>query len=197
MSRVQADRDAGRTIYSVGDITRHIKLELERTFANLWIEGELSNVKRHSSGHMYFTLKDDKAQLPAVMFRGSARHLRFRPEDGTAVLAWGHITVYEPRGAYQIQVERMEPRGKGALQLAFEQLKEKLAKEGLFAEKRKKPLVYYLALWPDVLAAEDVFAAPVWMAIAPDGRIVGREPQERVALVSLEPDEETEQAAQG
>lgn len=140
MSRVQADRDAGRTIYSVGDITRHIKLELERTFANLWIEGELSNVKRHSSGHMYFTLKDDKAQLPAVMFRGSARHLRFRPEDGTAVLAWGHITVYEPRGAYQIQVERMEPRGKGALQLAFEQLKEKLAKEGLFAEKRKKPL---------------------------------------------------------
>ncbi len=140
MSRAPADRDAERTIYSVGDITRHIKLKLERTFANLWIAGELSNVKRHTSGHIYFTLKDDKAQLPAVMFRGNARHLRFRPDDGTAVLAWGHITVYEPRGAYQIQVERMEPRGKGALQLAFEQLKEKLAKEGLFAQERKKPL---------------------------------------------------------
>ncbi len=140
MSRSQANRDAERTIYSVSDITRHIKLDLERTFNNLWVEGELSNVKRPASGHFYFTLKDDKAQLPAVMFRGKARHLRFRPEDGTAVVVWGHITVYEPRGAYQIMVERMEPRGKGALQLAFEQLKEKLAKEGLFDEARKKSL---------------------------------------------------------
>ncbi len=140
MSRSQANRDTERTIHSVSDITRHIKLDLERTFNNLWVQGELSNVKRPSSGHFYFTLKDDKAQLPAVMFRGKARHLRFRPDDGTAVLVWGHITVYEPRGAYQIMVERMEPRGKGALQLAFEQLKEKLAKEGLFDQERKKSL---------------------------------------------------------
>lgn len=140
MSRSHANRDAERTIHSVSDITRHIKLNLERTFNNLWVEAELSNVKRPSSGHLYFTLKDDKAQLPAVMFRGKARHLRFRPDDGTAVLVWGHITVYEPRGAYQIMVERMEPRGKGALQLAFEQLKERLAKEGLFDEERKKSL---------------------------------------------------------
>lgn len=140
MSRSQVNRDADRTIYSVSDLTRHIKLDLERTFANLWVQGELSNVKHHSSGHLYFSLKDDRAQLPAVMFRSSTRHLRFHPNDGTAVLVWGHITVYEPHGKYQIRVERMEPRGKGALQLAFEQLKEKLAKEGLFDDARKKPL---------------------------------------------------------
>lgn len=139
-NRDTESRDTERTIHSVSDITRRIKGDLERTFNSLWVEGELSNVKRPSSGHFYFTLKDDKAQLPAVMFRGKARHLRFKPEDGTAVLVWGHITVYEPRGAYQILVERMEPRGKGALQLAFEQLKEKLAKEGLFDEERKKSL---------------------------------------------------------
>lgn len=140
MPRSHANRDAERTIYSVSDLTRHIKLDLERTFANLWVQGELSNVKHHSSGHLYFSLKDDRSQLPAVMFRSSTRHLRFRPTDGTSVLVWGHITVYEPHGKYQIRVERMEPRGKGALQLAFEQLKEKLAKEGLFDDERKKPL---------------------------------------------------------
>jgi exodeoxyribonuclease VII large subunit len=107
---------------------------------NLWVEGELSNLKRPPSGHLYFTLKDDRSQLPAVMFRSALRHVRFRPEDGSSVLVWGHITVYEPRGAYQIQVSRIEPRGKGALQLAFEQLKERLAKEGLFAPERKRPL---------------------------------------------------------
>lgn len=128
------------TVYSVTEITRHIKNQLERRFVNLWIEGELSNLKRPSSGHFYFTLKDDRAQLPAVMFRSSARALRFRPEDGLAVRVWGHLTVYEPRGAYQIRVERMEPLGKGALQLAFEQLKEKLASQGLFETGRKKPL---------------------------------------------------------
>jgi len=135
-----ASRDAERTIYSVGDITRDIKLTLEGKFHSLWVAGELSNLKRPSSGHFYFTLKDDKAQLPAVMFRSSARTLRFRPGDGMAVLVWGRISVYEPRGAYQILVQRMEPRGKGALQLAFEQLKEKLAQEGLFDDERKREL---------------------------------------------------------
>ncbi|HJS74290.1 MAG TPA: exodeoxyribonuclease VII large subunit [Vicinamibacteria bacterium] len=132
--------DEGRSVYSVTELTRDIKLSLERTFVNLWVAGELSNLKLHSSGHYYFTLKDEQAQIPAVLFRGSTRHLRFRPQDGMAVLVWGHVTVYEPKGAYQIRVERMEPRGKGSLQLAFEQLKDKLGKEGLFDQARKKPI---------------------------------------------------------
>lgn len=134
------DRDRGRDVYSVSELTRDIKLVLEGKFANLWVSGEISNLKQPASGHYYFTLKDDKAQIPAVMFRGSTRFLRFRPQDGMAVLAWGHVTVYEPRGAYQIQVERMEPRGKGSLQLAFEQLKEKLGNEGLFDPSRKRAI---------------------------------------------------------
>jgi exodeoxyribonuclease VII large subunit len=134
------DRDRNREIYSVSELTRDIKIELEGTFANLWVSGEVSNLKQPSSGHYYFTLKDDKAQIPAVMFRGAARFLRFRPKDGMAVLVWGHVTVYEPRGAYQIRVERMEPRGKGSLQLAFEQLKERLGNEGLFDPSRKRPI---------------------------------------------------------
>ena len=133
-------RDAERTIFSVGEITRHIKHHLESAFTGIWIAGELSNLKRPSSGHRYFTLKDDEAQISAVMFQGDARRVRFRPEDGMAVLVWGHITVYEPRGNYQIRVKRIEPRGKGELQLAFEQLKAKLEKEGLFAESRKRTL---------------------------------------------------------
>ncbi|HEY7698120.1 MAG TPA: exodeoxyribonuclease VII large subunit, partial [Vicinamibacteria bacterium] len=136
----QARSDAGRSVYSVTELTREIKLNLERSFASLWVAGEISNLKQHSSGHYYFTLKDDQAQIPAVLFRGSTRHLRFRPQDGMAVLVWGHVTVYEPRGQYQIRVERMEPRGKGSLQLAFEQLKEKLSKEGLFETSRKRPM---------------------------------------------------------
>ncbi len=136
----QASFDEARTIRSVTQLTRDIKLTLEKTFGNLWVAGEVSNLKLHSSGHYYFTLKDDQAQIPAVMFRGSIRHLRFRPQDGMAVLVWGHVTVYEPRGAYQIRVERMEPRGKGSLQLAFEQLKDKLGKEGFFDAARKRPL---------------------------------------------------------
>ncbi|HXV62143.1 MAG TPA: exodeoxyribonuclease VII large subunit [Vicinamibacteria bacterium] len=129
-----------RTVFSVSELTREIKLNLETSFNNLWVVGELSNVSRPPSGHLYFTLKDQNAQLPAVMFRSATRHLRFQPGDGLAVLVWGHLTVYEPRGAYQIRVERMEPRGKGALQIAFEQLKEKLAKEGLFDAARKRAL---------------------------------------------------------
>lgn len=132
--------EAERTVLTVSELTRDIKLNLEGTFYNLWVEGEISNLKRPPSGHFYFTLKDEGAQLPAVMFRGASRFLRFQPKDGLAVLVWGHVTVYEPRGAYQIRVERMEPRGKGALQLAFEQLKAKLQAEGLFDPARKRPL---------------------------------------------------------
>ena len=140
MSHPKVASDEGRSVYSVTALTQEIKLNLERTFYNLWVAGEISNLKQPSSGHYYFTLKDDQSQISAVLFRGSTRHLRFRPQDGMAVLVWGHVTVYEPRGAYQIRVERMEPRGKGSLQLAFEQLKDKLAKEGLFETSRKRPL---------------------------------------------------------
>ena len=127
-------------IYSVSQLTREIKLHLEGEFYDIWVVGELSNFKQPSSGHLYFTLRDARTQLSGVMFRSAQRVLKFRPADGMAVLARGHITLYEPRGSYQLQVDWMEPRGKGALQLAFEQLKEKLAKEGLFAPERKRTL---------------------------------------------------------
>jgi exodeoxyribonuclease VII large subunit len=128
-----------RKIYSVYEITSEIKKTLD-AFGIIWIRGEISNFKRHSSGHMYFALKDDRAQLKAAFFRNSNIYLKFRPEDGLEVLVRGRISVYEPRGDYQVIVEFMEPVGLGSLQLAFEQLKEKLRKEGLFDEARKKPL---------------------------------------------------------
>ena len=127
-------------VYSVHELTKEIKLHLEREFSNVWVTGEISNLKQPSSGHVYFTIKDQRSQLPAVMFRSSRRRLKFQPEDGMAVVARGNVTVYEPRGAYQLLVEWMDPQGKGALQAAFEQLKEKLDKEGLFATERKKAL---------------------------------------------------------
>ena len=114
-----------RKIYGVYEITAEIKKTLD-AFGIIWIQGEISNFKRHSSGHMYFALKDDRAQLKAAFFRNSNIYLKFRPEDGLEVLVRGRISVYEPRGDYQIIVELMEPVGVGSLQLAFEQLKEKL-----------------------------------------------------------------------
>ena len=128
-----------RKIYSVYEITSEIKKAVEK-FGIVWIQGEISNFKRHSSGHIYFALKDERAQLKAAFFRNSNLYLKFKPEDGLEVLVRGRISVYEPRGDYQIIVEYMEPVGLGSLQLAFEQLKEKLRKEGLFDEARKRPL---------------------------------------------------------
>ena len=130
-------------VYSVSELTAELKALLEDSFTGVWVEGEISNFKHHTSGHMYFTLKDERGQLRAVMFRGSNRALQFRPEDGLAVLVFGNVTVYEPRGEYQISVEFMEPKGLGALQLAFEQLKARLEAEGLFdpARKRSIPLL--------------------------------------------------------
>ncbi|MGB7297422.1 MAG: exodeoxyribonuclease VII large subunit [Candidatus Aminicenantales bacterium] len=127
-------------IYTVSEITRLVKLELENAFPAVWVEGEISNFHRHSSGHLYFTLKDERSQLRGVMFRGEARRVAFELKDGLQVICRGRLNVYEPRGEYQIVVERVEPKGKGALQIAFEQLKEKLQAEGLFDLKRKKPL---------------------------------------------------------
>lgn len=127
-------------IYAVSEVTRMIKQELESKFPLLWVEGEISNFYRHQSGHLYFTLKDERSQLRAVMFRSMAQKVPFELEDGLQVVSRGQINVYEPRGEYQLLVEMVEPKGKGALQLAFEQLREKLKKEGLFDPKFKKKL---------------------------------------------------------
>ena len=130
----------GRRVYTVSALTTEVKAVLEDSFPAIWVEGELSNFKHHTSGHMYFTLKDAQAQIRGVMFRGHNRLLRFQPTDGLAVLVCGAVTVYERRGEYQITAEFMEPKGVGALQLAFEQLKAKLEAEGLFRDSRKRPL---------------------------------------------------------
>ncbi len=127
-------------VYTVSEVTRLVKAELEDAFPLLWVEGEISNFHRHHSGHLYFTLKDEMSQLRTVMFRSDAKRVPFELKDGLQVVARGRINVYEPRGEYQLVVELLEPKGKGALQLAFEQLKEKLQKEGLFDPTRKKEL---------------------------------------------------------
>jgi exodeoxyribonuclease VII large subunit len=129
-----------RKIYSVSELSLQIRDMLERRFIDVWVEGELSNCKTSTAGHLYFTLKDDRAQLPAVCFRNAARLLRFRPENGKLFRARGRVSTYEGRGEYQLIVEVLEPAGLGALQLAFEQLKEKLEKEGLFKPERKRPI---------------------------------------------------------
>lgn len=132
-----------RRIWKVGDLVTEAKAHLERRFADLWVEGEISNLRVAPSGHMYFTLKDGDAQLPAVLFRRQASLLRFRPQDGLQVLVRGKITIYEQRGQMQLLGETMEPLGAGSLQLAFEQLKAKLKAQGLFEAERKKPLPRY------------------------------------------------------
>jgi exodeoxyribonuclease VII large subunit len=129
-----------RKIYSVAELSLAIRNLLEKQFPDVWVTGEVSNLRADGSGHLYFTLKDETAQLRAVCFRNQARYLKFKPQDGLAVIARGRLSVYEARGEYQLYVEFLEPAGLGALQLAFEQLKQKLAAEGLFDRERKKPL---------------------------------------------------------
>ncbi len=129
-----------KQVISVTDITRQIKMSLEQRFPRVWIQGEISNFKRHTSGHLYFTLKDEGAQISATMWRSRASGLLFTPADGMKVIARGGITVYPPRGSYQVDVEQLTPVGIGELQIAFERLKQKLAAEGLFDESRKRPL---------------------------------------------------------
>ncbi|PLX32064.1 MAG: exodeoxyribonuclease VII large subunit [Ignavibacteria bacterium] len=130
-------------ILTISQITRAIKDTLEKDFQRVTVAGEISNFHRHGSGHLYFTLKDAGAQLSSVMFRGSAMRTFFKPENGMEVVCRGRISVYEPRGNYQLIVEDMQPRGEGALQLAFEKLKRRLHAEGLFDESRKKELPAY------------------------------------------------------
>jgi len=131
-----------KKVYSVTELTRKIKNILEQNFSHVWVEGEVSNFLRHSSGHMYLSLKDENSALSCVFFRRENQKLKFEVENGMQVLALGRISVYEPRGQYQIYIESLEPQGLGALQLAFEQLKKKLDKEGLFDAARKKALPY-------------------------------------------------------
>jgi exodeoxyribonuclease VII large subunit len=131
-----------REIHTVSNLTRKIKLMLEDNYSIVWISGEISNFKIPSSGHAYFSLKDDKAQISAVMFKGQMRQLTFKLGDGAKIIGMGRISVYEPRGTYQIILEYVEPHGAGALQLAFEQLKRKLGDEGLFDPSHKLPLPY-------------------------------------------------------
>ncbi|MDH7494147.1 MAG: exodeoxyribonuclease VII large subunit [Candidatus Saccharicenans sp.] len=138
-------------VYTVSELTRLVRLALEAGFPFVWVEGEISNLRQPSSGHYYFTLKDENAQLRAVMFRSNANRIqselkknslapRFELKDGMKVICGGRLTVYEKNGEYQLVVEKLEPRGKGALQLAFEQLKARLQAEGLFDPRHKKKL---------------------------------------------------------
>jgi exodeoxyribonuclease VII large subunit len=129
-----------RHVYSVSELTADIRALVENRFGEVWLEGEISNCKVWNTGHMYFTLKDGSAQIKAVMFRTQVRYLKFTPVDGLHVVARGRLSVYEPKGEYQIVCEHMEPHGLGALQLAFDQLKKKLQAEGLFEAGRKRPL---------------------------------------------------------
>ena len=140
MEQALLDFKPQRKIYTVSEISEEIRAVFEDQFPDVWVTGEISNLRAAGSGHCYFTLKDAKAQLRAVCFRSQARYLKFKPADGLSVIARGQLSVYEARGEYQLIIEMLEPAGLGALQLAFDQLKAKLAAEGLFDRDRKKPL---------------------------------------------------------
>src|SRR6476619_1880159 len=131
---------AARRVLSVTDLTIRIRDRLEADFFEVWVEGELSNCKIWNTGHLFFTLKDAASQIRGFMFRSTLRYLKFKPADGLRVVARGKISVYEPKGEYQIVCEHLEPQGLGALQLAFDQLKKRLQAEGLFEAARKRAL---------------------------------------------------------
>jgi exodeoxyribonuclease VII large subunit len=141
-NRFTLEESAQRRIYSVSELTRVIRGLLEDHFPFIWVEGEISNFRVPASGHYYFVLKDAESQVRCVMFRSQQRWMRFQPEDGLRVLCQARVSVYEPRGEYQLLVDGMEPRGVGALQLAYEQLKLRLKAEGLFDPEHKKPIPF-------------------------------------------------------
>ena len=132
--------ESPRRVLTVSELTWLVRDRLEREFPETWVEGEVSNLRTPASGHQYFTLKDESSQIRAVLFRANAQRLRFELREGLQVLVRGRLSVYEPRGEYQLVLDYLEPKGTGALQIKFEQLKEKLAREGLFDEVRKRPL---------------------------------------------------------
>lgn len=140
MDQLQFNLQPERRVYTVSDLTARIRDLLARNFTDVLVQGEISNCRPASSGHIYFTLKDERAQVRCVFFKQQQRGMKFRPEDGLKVTVRGSVSVYEARGEYQIYVESLEPVGRGALQVAFEQLKKKLEVEGLFDPARKKLL---------------------------------------------------------
>src|SRR4051812_29519542 len=129
-----------RRVFSVTELTVRVRDLLEAEFFEVWVEGELSNCRVWNTGHLYFTLKDGASQIKGVIFRSALRYLKFKPADGLRVVARGRVSVYEPKGEYQLVCEHLEPQGLGALQLAFDQLKKRLQEEGLFDAARKRPL---------------------------------------------------------
>jgi exodeoxyribonuclease VII large subunit len=158
---------ADRPVFTVSGLTERLKAVVEERFPIVWVEGEISNFKVYASGHAYFTLKDSTAQLRSVLFRNRGRRIRFEPGDGLHVLAMGSVEVYPQRGEYQLVVELLEPRGLGALQLAFEQLKARLAAEGLFDEGRKRAL-------PRFPKKIGIVTSPSGAAIRDMLRVIGR-----------------------
>src|SRR5437899_11607491 len=133
-------RPPQRRVWTVRDLVAAVRSHIEREYSDAWVEGEISNFRAAESGHLYFTLKDGNAQIRVVTFRSSARLLRFRPADGMQVVVRGRVTIYEDRGQLQVIADYVEPKGAGAVQVAFEQLKAKLEAEGLFDAARKKPI---------------------------------------------------------
>ena len=156
-----------RAVLTVTELANRLRSVLEEKFPAVWVEGEISNFKVYTSGHAYFTLKDETAQLKCVLFRNRARRIRFEPGDGLHVLAFGSVEVYAQRGEYQLVVELLEPRGLGALQLAFEQLKERLQREGLFDPARKRPL-------PRFPRKIGIVTSPTGAALRDMLRVIGR-----------------------
>src|SRR6516164_579200 len=140
MDQLQFNLQPERRVYTVSDLTARIRDLLARNFTDVSVQGEISNCRPATSGHIYFTLKDERAQVRCVFFKQQQRGMKFRPEDGLKVTVRGSVSVYEARGEYQIYVESVEPLGRGTLQVAFEQLKKKLDSEGLFDPARKKAL---------------------------------------------------------
>ncbi len=133
-------RPPQRRVWTVRDLVASVRTHIEREYSDTWVEGEISNFRAQNSGHLYFTLKDQTSQISVVVFRSAARLLRFRPTDGMQVVLRGRVTIYEDRGQLQINAEYLEPKGAGALQIAFERLKSRLEAEGLFDPSRKKPI---------------------------------------------------------
>ncbi|MGB6649087.1 MAG: exodeoxyribonuclease VII large subunit [Bacteroidota bacterium] len=189
-------------ILTVSEITRKIKLTVERGFSAVTVQGELSNFKRHTSGHVYFTLRDEQTQISGVMWRSRVAGLAFDPEDGMKVIVTGRITVYEVRGVYQIDASSIRPLGVGELQIAFEKLKEKLAAEGLFAAEWKKPLPEYpekigIVTSPTGAALQDILNVlrrrfPALTVILAPARVQGGGAADEVARALLDLNEHGE-----
>ncbi len=173
----EAREEEGRQVRTVSEVTGMVKSVLETSLPSLWVEGEISNFKHHSSGHMYFTLKDQASALPSLMFRAANQRLSFRPANGMRVIASGRIRVYEPQGRYQLYIDRMRPSGVGALAQAFEELKQRLAEEGLFDPAHRKPLPEF----PRVVA---VVTSPTGAAVRDVIRVIrSRAPMTDVIVV--------------